>query len=38
VAAHKFLWFDLTEIQLRQNAGQRVLHVVTSGGTRDIVC
>jgi hypothetical protein len=38
VAAHKFLWFDLTEIQLRQNAGQRVLHVVTSGGSRDIVC
>ena len=38
VAVHKFLWFDLTEIQLRQSEGQRVLHVVTSGGSRDIVC
>jgi hypothetical protein len=36
VAAHKFLWLDITEIQLRQNQGQQVLHVVTSGGTRDI--
>lgn len=38
VAAHKFLWFDITEIQLRQTEGQRVLHVVTSGGSRDFVC
>jgi len=36
VAAHKFLWLDITEIQLRQNQAQRVLHVVTSGGSRDI--
>lgn len=35
VAAHKLFWIDVTEIQLRQNQGQRVLHVVTSEGSRD---
>ena len=38
VAVHNFLWLDITEIQLRQKEGQRVLHVVTSGGSRDIPC
>jgi len=37
VGAHKFLWLDITEIQLKQNQGQRVIHVVTSGGSRDFV-
>jgi hypothetical protein len=35
VAAHKVFWFDITQIQLMQDQGKRILHVETSGGTRD---
>jgi hypothetical protein len=35
VAVHKLFWFDIQEIQVRENQGQRILHVVTSGGTRE---
>jgi hypothetical protein len=34
-AAHKVFWFDITQIQLRQDQGRRFLHVVTAGGTRE---
>lgn len=37
IAVHKFLWFDITQIQLRQGQGQSILHVVTAAGARDIV-
>ncbi|MGA2482803.1 MAG: hypothetical protein ABSF92_06780 [Candidatus Acidiferrales bacterium] len=33
--AHKVFWLNITEIQLRQDQGQRILHVATSGGARD---
>lgn len=35
VAAHKIFWFDITQIQLRQDQGKRILRVETSGGPRD---
>jgi|SRR5579872_1944816 len=35
VAAHKVFWFDIKQIQLRQDQGKRILHVETSGGARD---
>jgi len=34
-AAHKIFWLSVTQIQLRQDQGQRILHVETSGGARD---
>lgn len=34
-AAHKVFWFDITEIQLRQDQGRRFLRVVTSDGARE---
>jgi hypothetical protein len=35
VAVHKLFWFDVKQIQLRQDQGKRTLHVETSGGARD---
>ncbi len=35
-SVHKIFWLDLQELQLRSNHGNRVLHVETSGGSRDI--
>jgi hypothetical protein len=35
VAAHKVFWFDITQIELRENQGKRILHIETSGGARD---
>jgi hypothetical protein len=35
-AAHKVFWFDIMQIQLRQDQGHRYLHVVTAGGTREV--
>jgi hypothetical protein len=35
VAVHKLFWFDIKQIQLRQDQGKRILHVETSGGARD---
>jgi hypothetical protein len=35
VAVHKLFWFDIRQIQLRQDQGKRILHVETSGGARD---
>jgi len=35
VAGHKLFWFDIKQIELRQDQGKRILHVVTSGGARD---
>ena len=34
-AAHKVFWFDITTIQLREDQGKKIVHVVTSGGARD---
>jgi len=34
-AAQKFIWVNITEIQLRQNQGHRILHVETSAGSQD---
>jgi hypothetical protein len=34
-AAKKLFWFSITGIQLRENQGQKILHVDTSGGSRD---
>jgi hypothetical protein len=34
-AAHKVFWIGITEIQLRENQGQKILHVETSAGARD---
>ncbi len=34
-SVHKLFWFDLQTIQLTQNQGQKVVRVVTSGGTRE---
>jgi hypothetical protein len=34
VEVHKLLWFDIKQIQVREIQGQKVLSVVTSGGTR----
>ena len=35
VSVHKFLWFDMQSIQLKQNQGQKMVRVVTSGGTKE---
>ena len=35
VAAHKVFWFDIEKIELRENQGKRIIHIETSGGTRD---
>ena len=35
VAVHKLFWFNIKQIQLRQDQGKRILHVETSGGARD---
>ena len=35
VSVHKFLWFDMQSIQLKQNQGQKVIRVVTSGGAKE---
>jgi hypothetical protein len=34
-AAHKLFWIEITQIQLQQNQGKRILHVQTSAGARD---
>jgi hypothetical protein len=34
-AAHEVFWLDITTIQLREDQGKKVVHVVTSGGARD---
>lgn len=34
-SAHKVFWFAITEIQLREDQGKKILHVETSGGARD---
>jgi hypothetical protein len=35
IAVHKVFWIDIQQVQLRQQAGQRSLHVVTGEGSRD---
>jgi hypothetical protein len=35
VSVHKFLWFDMQSIQLKQNEGQKMIRVVTTGGTKE---
>jgi hypothetical protein len=35
VAVHKLFWFDIKQIELREDQGRRILHVETSGGARD---
>lgn len=35
VSVHKMFWFSIQSIQLKQNNGQKVVHVVTSGGTKE---
>jgi hypothetical protein len=35
VAVHKVFWIDIQQIELRQQDGQKVLHVVTEHGARD---
>ena len=34
-AAHKFFWLNITQIQLREEQGKKILHVETSAGARD---
>lgn len=34
-AVHKMFWIGIQEIQLRENQGQKTLHVETSAGARD---
>lgn len=34
-AVHKVFWIGITEIQLRDDQGQKILHVQTSAGGRD---
>jgi hypothetical protein len=34
-AAHKVFWLDIKTIQLREDQGKKVVHVVTSDGARD---
>jgi hypothetical protein len=36
VAVHKLLWIDIQALQLRQDGNQRILHIVTAHGTRDV--
>lgn len=35
VAVHDVFWIDIQQVQLRQQDGQRIVHVVTGHGTRD---
>lgn len=35
VSVQKFFWIDIQTIQLTQNQGQKMVRVVTSGGTRE---
>jgi hypothetical protein len=35
VAVHKVFWIDIQQIQLRQQDGKKIVHVVTAHGTRD---
>jgi hypothetical protein len=35
VAVHKVFWIDIQQVQLRQQDGQKIVHVVTGHGTRD---
>lgn len=35
VAVHEVFWIDIKQIQVRQQAGQRVMRVVTGEGSRD---
>ena len=37
VAAHKFIWLDIEQLELIHDSQQKVLRVVTSGGSRDFV-
>jgi len=35
VSVHKVFWIDIRQVQLRQQDGQKMVHVVTGHGTRD---
>jgi len=35
VSVHKMFWFSIQSIQLKQNNGQKVVQVVTTGGTKE---
>jgi hypothetical protein len=35
LAVHKVFWIDIQQVQLRQQDGQTMVHVVTGHGTRD---
>lgn len=35
IAVHEGFWINIEQVQLRQQAGQRVLHVVTREGSRN---
>jgi hypothetical protein len=35
VAVHKVFWIDIQQVQLRQQDGQKIVHVVTGHGTRE---
>ena len=35
LSAHKLFWLSITQIQLQEVQGRRVLHVVTSAGAKD---
>jgi hypothetical protein len=35
VAAHKFIWLDIQQLELLQDQQQKVLRVMTSGGSKD---
>ena len=35
VAVHKILWIDLQQVQIIEQNGQRMVHVVTAHGSRD---
>ena len=37
VSVHKFLWFDVQSIQLKNNQGQKMVRVVTTGGAKEFV-
>jgi hypothetical protein len=36
VAVQKVFWIDIQQIQLRQQGGQKIVHVVTEHGARDL--
>lgn len=35
VAVHKLLWFDVKQVQLSGNQTHKIIHIVTSGGSRE---